>query len=91
MKIEELKTRVPIQRLLLHLGTSVPTRNWSGWQALKCPFHEDRDPSASVNLAAGRFTCHGCKVKGDVIDLAKIVIGSADTRRAIEWLEMRFA
>ncbi len=34
-------------------------------QAL-CPFHEDTNPSLSVNLATGKWYCHGCKAKGDL-------------------------
>lgn len=35
-------------------------------QAL-CPFHEDTEPSLSVNLKSpGVFCCHGCKSKGDI-------------------------
>lgn len=30
----------------------------------RCPFHEDRNPSLSVNLVDGRFNCFGCGVKG---------------------------
>jgi DNA primase len=31
-----------------------------------CPFHEDKNPSCSVNLANGLFNCFGCGAKGDV-------------------------
>ena len=34
-------------------------------QAL-CPFHEDREPSLSVNFNTGLFKCFGCDVQGDV-------------------------
>lgn len=41
----------------------------NGWANTKCPFHEDKIPSLSVNLKNGGYFCHGCKAKGgDVID-----------------------
>lgn len=40
-----------------------------GYQSVKCPFHDDRNPSASVNLTKGRFNCFTCEMSGDVYDL----------------------
>jgi len=34
----------------------------------RCPFHEDSNPSFSVNLKNGVFYCHGCGAKGSVFD-----------------------
>ncbi|MCU0613379.1 MAG: CHC2 zinc finger domain-containing protein, partial [Candidatus Eisenbacteria bacterium] len=34
-----------------------------------CPFHDDRNPSCSVDLAKGVWFCHVCKIGGSVIDL----------------------
>ena len=31
-----------------------------------CPFHDDHDPSLSVNLQTGLFKCFGCGVSGDI-------------------------
>ncbi len=31
-----------------------------------CPFHEDKNPSLSVNFKTGLFKCFGCGVQGDV-------------------------
>ena len=39
---------------------------------IKCPFHDDRHPSAGVFQGADgiwRFKCHGCDAKGDVFDV----------------------
>lgn len=40
--------------------------------AIKCPFHEDKHPSAGVFMAedgAWKFKCHGCDFHGDVFDV----------------------
>jgi hypothetical protein len=34
------------------------------WAAACCPFHEDKNPSLSVNLLHGGFKCHGCGASG---------------------------
>lgn len=36
-------------------------------QAL-CPFHEDKNPSLSINLETGDFHCFGCDKKGSIFD-----------------------
>ncbi len=33
-----------------------------------CPFHDDTEPSLSVNLRTGVFNCFGCKKKGSLFD-----------------------
>jgi DNA primase len=51
---------------------------------LHCPFHEDRQPSFSVNLATGLFNCFGCSAKGyDLYDFVvlKQGIGTEDKKR----------
>jgi len=40
-----------------------------GWQACKCPFHEDRSASASVNTTTGRVHCFACDYNEDLIGL----------------------
>lgn len=33
-----------------------------------CPFHDDKNPSLSVNLKSGAYHCHACGAKGDVFN-----------------------
>jgi len=35
---------------------------------LLCPFHEDHEPSFSLNVKTGLWNCFGCGEKGDVFD-----------------------
>jgi putative DNA primase/helicase len=37
------------------------------YQAL-CPFHEDKNPSLSVNFKTGLFKCFACEAQGDVFE-----------------------
>lgn len=39
------------------------------WFPYKCPFHGDRNASASVNTIIQVFKCHTCDMKGAAIDL----------------------
>lgn len=38
------------------------------WQKTLCPFHDDHDPSLSINSQNGAFYCFSCQTKGgDII------------------------
>lgn len=54
---------------LEHYGCDLSRARTTGWAKVKCPFHDDRTPSASVNLEAGKFRCFVCDKQGDSIDL----------------------
>ncbi len=60
-----------IATVLEHYGAKkVPTG--AGWRAMRCPFHDDRMASASVNNGLGAFKCHACGISGDVIKLIRL-------------------
>lgn len=51
----------------------IPSGN--GWVRMRCPFHEDRTPSASVNLDLNGFVCHSCSRRGDGLKLLQSELG----------------
>ena len=55
----------------------------------KCPFHNDRDPSASVNVITGLWWCYRCKIGGSPTDF---VSRSEDWELsyADKWLRKRY-
>ncbi len=55
----------------------------------RCPFHEERTPSFSVNPATGLYHCFGCHKGGDVIRFVEETQG-LDFVGTIEWLADRF-
>ena len=55
----------------------------------RCPFHEERTPSFSVNPGKGLFYCFGCGKGGDMITFVRETQG-LDFTGAIEWLADRF-
>lgn len=42
-----------------------------GWQSIRCPFHDDEQASASINLDLNGFKCHGCGISGDALKIIK--------------------
>lgn len=55
----------------------------------RCPFHEERTPSFSVNGVDKLYYCFGCGAKGDLITFVRETEG-LDFVGAIEWLAERF-
>lgn len=55
--------------VMAHYG--IPHKQASGWRKAQCPsmHHDDKDPSASINLTSGVWVCHGCGRQGDALDL----------------------
>ena len=55
----------------------------------RCPFHEERTPSFSINAVDKLYYCFGCGAKGDAITFVREKEG-LDFAQAIEWLAERF-
>jgi DNA primase len=55
----------------------------------RCPFHEERTPSFSVNPGKGLYYCFGCGKGGDVFRFVEETQG-LDFTSTIEWLAERF-
>src|SRR5438552_946954 len=55
----------------------------------RCPFHEERTPSFSVNAADKLYYCFGCGAKGDLITFVRET-EQLDFAGSVEWLADRF-
>ncbi len=55
----------------------------------RCPFHDERTPSFSVNVADKLYHCFGCGKGGDVISFVRET-ENLDFVDAVEWLAERF-
>ena len=88
VSLAELKKRYPINTVLRVLSGHdyAPQGQHHGWLSMPCPFHEDRKPSARINVVAGRFHCHSCQVSGDIFDVVQTTLGLADIKEAREWI-----
>lgn len=47
-----------IAPILEYYGADLGRVNRSSWSKIRCPFHDDTNASASVNLSLNRFSCH---------------------------------
>jgi DNA primase len=58
---------------------------WTG----RCPFHDDRDPSFSVNAVEKLYHCFSCQASGDLIKFVRETEG-LEFVGAVEWLADRY-
>ena len=63
MEIREIKERLSIEKVLRHYNLKPDRHNF-----LKCPFHNDEDPSLKIYPETNTFNCFGCGAAGDVIE-----------------------
>jgi DNA primase len=72
------------------VGARTPLRRASGSRYTgRCPFHEEKTPSFSVNPVEKLYYCFGCGKGGDVISFVRET-ESLDFVGAVEWLAERF-
>ena len=81
---DEIKRRVDITALFDSFGVTL-TAKGKGFVA-KCPWHEDREPSLSVDREKGLYHCFGCGESGDVVSLVQKFRG-VGFRDALEYLK----
>lgn len=62
MEIRDIKQRLSILAVLEHYHLK-PDKH----QMLKCPFHEDDQPSLKIYTETNTFNCFGCNANGDAI------------------------
>ena len=63
---DRVKDSVDIVDLIRSYGVDLEQKGGS-WMG-RCPFHEDKNPSLSVDRSKGLFNCFGCGAGGDVFD-----------------------
>lgn len=82
---------VPIEGVLDKYGVEY-RGDKDGNQQVRCPFHNDRRASASVNLGEGVFNCFTCHVQGDAIELlmAQEGLEFKDAKRTAEELAQSY-
>ena len=72
------------------VGQRTSLRKSSGTRYMgRCPFHDERSPSFSVNSDLNVYYCFGCGKGGDVVTFVRETEG-LDFVGAIEWLAERF-
>lgn len=86
---EKVLSKIDIPTLCKELVPSLRPRGVDQLQG-RCPFHDDKRPSLSVNAVTGKFMCHSgsCGKAGSIIDLLMGVRG-CDFKKAMQELEQR--
>jgi DNA primase len=77
---------IPIRSVAVDLGFHLTA---TGTGRCRLPGHADRNPSFAIRPVTNRFTCYACNGKGDVIDLAMVMMG-LDFVEACKWLADRY-
>ncbi len=63
---DRIKSQTDIVSVITSYGISLEKKG-SSFMGL-CPFHEDKNPSLSVDQSKGLFHCFGCGAGGDIFD-----------------------
>jgi DNA primase catalytic core len=84
--IEEVRQAADIVELV---GARTQLRRAGSRLTGRCPFHEERTPSFSVNAQEKLYYCFGCGAGGDVITFVRET-ENLDFAAAVEWLADRF-
>jgi DNA primase len=69
-QIAAIKTGVDLKALVESRGIDLK-KNGKGYFGL-CPFHDDKNPSLSINPDQNLFQCFGCGAAGDVIRFVEL-------------------
>src|SRR2546430_2119660 len=91
VSFEEVKSQVSMKDVLAHYalmqGTVEKPSKHGLELRLRCPFHDDKTPSLSINAETGKFHCFGCHTKGgDIFDFVVSKEGiAADDRTKSRW------
>ena len=80
--------RQAVDMVELVSGRTQLRRAGSRWTG-RCPFHDERTPSFSVNAVDKLYHCFGCGVGGDAIKFVRET-ENLDFAEAVEWLAQRF-
>jgi DNA primase catalytic core len=79
-----IKGRVDIACLFTSFGVELTSKGKSS--VGKCPWHDDREPSLSVDREKGLYHCFGCGESGDAFSLVRRMKG-VGFRGALEYLK----
>ena len=85
-QVEEVKRRHSIVSLFESYGVKLAKTSHNGSYTGLCPWHDDHNPSLSVDETKGLFHCFGCDAKGDVIELVR-KMENVSFREALKKLE----
>lgn len=84
---EQVRSRTDLVSLIAESRSVTPRRGGREYVAL-CPFHDDRNPSLTINPERQTYKCWSCQAGGDCYSYV-MEIESVDFRTALEMLAKR--
>lgn len=68
------------------VGIEIKNPKQKGLSSVKCPFHDDNNSSAGIDINNGVFTCRGCNLDLSVLGFAQKYLGKTkeEARKEIE-------
>lgn len=79
----------PLEKAWEHYGGRLVT-NRQGKNKACCPLHEDKAPSASVDIGAQKWVCHAGCGYGDIYELVMLADGITSFPEAKAFADERF-
>jgi len=61
---EQIVSKIKLSDLALEYGSKKGEKS----NKYHCPFHDDKDPSLSIDDSKGFWNCFGCEKKGNIVD-----------------------
>lgn len=86
-RVDRVRERVDLAMLIAFECEGARTVGRDKWECC-CPFHADKTPSLSIDVARGLWYCHGCHVGGDAFTYVELRYG-LDFTSAVRHLEDR--
>ena len=70
MTLNDLQNEIKsVKDVLSSFLKEVRLNSTKTWATAICPFHEDTNPSFSINCSSGAWVCHGCQKRGAFTDI----------------------
>lgn len=67
-----IKEQVSIEQILEHYGLLQHATRKGHEIRIRCPFHEDAQPSCTANTEKNGFHCFGCRAKGNIFGFMRL-------------------
>lgn len=77
----EAKQELDIFKVADEFGVLHKLNDWEAQHNhvhIKCPFHQDNNPSCSIWREIGAYKCWSCGEKGDIIRFVQLLSGSSN-------------
>jgi DNA primase len=75
VSFKTIKEQVSIEQILEHYGLLQNATRKSHELRIRCPFHDDAQPSFTVHTQKNGFHCFGCGAKGNIFSFVRLKEG----------------